>query len=250
MSVFSQLPTDIQQQILTFKDPCELTIVLKTYPKFKYLFESEHSLHQLATDYGLPYFNGITLDQLCKYQKMIKSKLLLEASKLGDVRVIEFLIQPHKRIEYKFTKIDYNWAMVSAAKGGHIEIIEMMSKLGANKYNLAMDRAAKGGHIEIVKMMRDLGANDYDSAMASAAEGGHIEIVEMMRGLGADKYNWAMARAAKKGHIEIVEMMRGLGANDYDWAMDMAAEGGHIEIVEMMRGLDADDYNEAMASAA
>ena len=61
MSVLSQLSEEIQNQIFGFKPPCELKLILQTYSKYSYLFESESSLHELAKDYGLPYYQGVHL---------------------------------------------------------------------------------------------------------------------------------------------------------------------------------------------
>ena len=109
-----------------------------------------------APPHGLPYYEGVTLDQLCEYQKMKKKELLKTAAKLGDRRVVEFLTQPHKIIEYEFSKGDYNWAMVEAVEGGHKDIVQMMLDLGADDYKWAMRSAAGGGHDEIVQMLQNL----------------------------------------------------------------------------------------------
>jgi len=103
---------------------------------------------------------------------------------------------------------DYNDAMIDAASGGQMEIVNLMLSLGADDYNLAMINAAMGGHINIVRLMLEKGATNYDSTMALAARAGHIEIVKLMLEKGATDYNWALAYARDKKYKEIVELLK------------------------------------------
>ena len=64
---------------------------------------------------------------------------------------------------------------------------------------MAIIFAAVGGHIEIVNSMLRLGATNYDEIMIYAASGGHGEIVELMSFLGATQYNRAMIQAEING---------------------------------------------------
>jgi len=162
----------------------------------------------------------------------------------------------------------HNSAMVSAARGGHIEIVKTMLDLGATNYNEAMTWAAytKGGHREIVEMMLVLMNNDttkprsYDQALVYAAGGGHREIVQMILNYGGEglriyDYKRAMFLAAKEGHLGIMEMMLKKGANtsavnEYNEAMLEAAKNGHQDVVERLLTLGANNYGWAMIEAA
>ena len=109
--------------------------------------------------------------------------------------------------------IERNEIMANASEGGHMEIVQLMLKKGANYYDHAMASAALGGHMDIMRLMLNKGANDYNEAMAEAARGGHMDIVQLMLSKGANKYNWAMPSAAYGGHIAIVKLMleKGVG---------------------------------------
>ena len=60
-----------------------------------------------------------------------------------------------------------------------------MIEKGATNWNLAMCCAAKGGHMNIVQLMIDKGAIDWNWTMKYAAEGGHMNIVQLMIEKGA-----------------------------------------------------------------
>ena len=78
------------------------------------------------------------------------------------------------------TKWDYDLAMMNAAYGGHIEIVNLMIKNGANYYHETIAYAARGGHIEIVKLMLEKGASNYDMALALTDKYNHPEIVNLI----------------------------------------------------------------------
>ena len=149
------------------------------------------------------------------------------------------------------TKVVKSAAMRWAARGGHIDIVQLMLERGANNFNQAMKYASKGGHIDIVQLMLDKGANDFNEAMEWAAIGGHIDIVQLMLDKGAnDDFEWTLIYAAKGGHIDIVQLMLDKGSNDFNLSMRFAAGGGHIDIVRLMLDRGADDFNGAIEIAA
>lgn len=102
----------------------------------------------------------------------------------------------------------YNWAMMWAASGGQIKIVDKMLELGANNYNDTLSAAISKGHLEIAELMVALGANNHTSALASAAYNGHLPIVELMLKLGANNYNDALWHSTLNNHTEISELIR------------------------------------------
>tara|TARA_R110001599_G_scaffold348704_1_gene576198 strand:- start:112 stop:753 length:642 start_codon:yes stop_codon:yes gene_type:complete len=98
--------------------------------------------------------------------------------------------------------------------------------------NRAIEWAAKGGHIDIVQLMLDKGANNYNTIMRFASENGHIDIVQLMLDKGADNFNEAMSYAALGGHIDIVQLMLDKGANDFKESISSAA--GNMDIVRLL----------------
>lgn len=184
-----------------------------------------------------------------KYQKIFNEfsilKFKFEKIKHLASNCYDILLHPLLSNVY-----DYNIAMIHAAEGGHIELVNSMLKLGANDYNWTLVYAARGGHMEIIKLMLNLGASDYNFAMEDASREGHLDIVEFMLELGADHYNTALVNGAAGGHIEIVKLMLQKGAREYNTALAWAAAGGHTEIVKLMLKLGANDYNHSMLMAA
>jgi hypothetical protein len=53
----------------------------------------------------------------------------------------------------KDNKHIFDLAMIEAAEGGNMEIVELMIEKGATHFNTAMEYAAFGGNMEIVKLM-------------------------------------------------------------------------------------------------
>jgi len=151
---------------------------------------------------------------------------------------------------FKNNRLNYNEAMIIAAKNGHIDIVKLMLEKGTTNYNEAMIIAAKNGHIDIVKLMLEKGTTNYNEAMINAAKNGHIDIVKLMLEKGAKNYDWTMINAAKNGHIDIVKLLLEYGATDYDWTMINAAGNGHIDIVKLMLEKGATDYDWTMINAA
>ena len=170
---------------------------------------------------------------------------------------------------------DFNGAMKKAASEGHIDIVELMLKHGADDLdealdedlnesldessskalnealNEAMENAAYEGHKDIVELMMDYGASK-NKAMNYAALKGHIDIVELMLKHGARGVNKALKYAASGGQIRIVKLLMEHGADDFDEAVVETSSGGHIDIMKLFYGFDFDVYslNHAMFYAA
>jgi hypothetical protein len=112
-----------------------------------------------------------------------------------------------------FKYFSINECLTWSVREENIEIVNKALKRGANDYNWAMASAAKGWHKEMVRVVLDLGADDYNWAMNGASSGGHKEIVQMMLDSGANNYNAAMSSAAKYWHKEIVQMIKNYAKN-------------------------------------
>lgn len=59
---------------------------------------------------------------------------------------------------------NYNQAMVSACKNGHIYIIKLMIEKGATNYNDALLNTSINGHTRIVKLMMETITSKYDNS--------------------------------------------------------------------------------------
>jgi len=122
-----------------------------------------------------------------------------------------------------------------AAKNGHLEIVRLLIKNGADvnivnkEKETALHLAAKNGHLEIVgllieKLLIEKGKvdtlnNNYITALHLAAKNGHLEIVKLLIENGADVnviglyVNTAIYSALERGHLEIVKLLIDNGAN-------------------------------------
>lgn len=128
-----------------------------------------------------------------------------------------------------------------------------MLELGATKYDWAMANAAKGGHVEVVELMLEKGATDYTKSLLAACQAGHLSIAKLMLDRGTDKglHNLAMALAAygrspplgdsdavhqnhlaEGGHLPIVRLLINHGATDYKRAIMYARAAGQTEVIQ------------------
>jgi ankyrin repeat protein len=156
--------------------------------------------------------------------------------------------------------IGWNLAMCNAARGGHMNIVQLMIEKGANWWNWTLYKAARGGHMDIVQLMIEKGADHCNEAMVAAARCGHIDIVQLMIDKGALRsaqqrmdWNGAMAAAARGGHhyvADIIQLMIEKGANDWNKAMYYAAGGGRMDIVLFMIEKGACNWDTTLVAAA
>jgi hypothetical protein len=65
---------------------------------------------------------------------------------------------------------NFNEIAVTAADGGHFDIVEAMIGRGANNFNELAKAAARGGNLEIVRKMILRGARDFQSIIDEANE--------------------------------------------------------------------------------
>ena len=85
-----------------------------------------------------------------------------------------------------------NYGLRGACEGGHMELAQLMIKMGADNWNWGLRGACKCGHMNIVQLMIKMGANDWDEGLWNACDGGHMELVQLMIKMGADHWNWGL----------------------------------------------------------
>jgi hypothetical protein len=75
--------------------------------------------------------------------------------------------------------------MYLAAENGHIPIMNLMIKAGANAWNTSLRRASMRGQLEMVKFLlshnKPPGRWDIRSAIAGAIKGKHTDVFEFLR---------------------------------------------------------------------
>ncbi len=57
---------------------------------------------------------------------------------------------------------DLNYGLYGACIGGHLDIVNLMVKLGANHFNWGLHYACCGGHLDLVNLMIKSGANNFN----------------------------------------------------------------------------------------
>lgn len=136
------------------------------------------------------------------------------------------------------TKDERNTAMWAAAMGGHIEIVRIMLKKGADKIGVTMHHAAAKGHTDIVKLMLEHGASKYKEDMRlslrEAASGGYTATVSLLLDNGATNLNQALDEAATKGHYDTVKLLLDRGATEYGYPLYHAKQKKHKNIVKLI----------------
>ena len=88
---------------------------------------------------------------------MRKDKLLKEAACLGQLDMINFLIEKGAN--------DWNFGMYGAAKGGRLDLVESFIQKGADYWEMGLCGAAEGGHLDLVDLFIEKGADEYYISM-------------------------------------------------------------------------------------
>jgi ankyrin repeat protein len=73
--------------------------------------------------------------------------VFLAAAGNGDINIVKYLLETQKMGN------EINQAMVNAAEGGHIDIVNLMILQGADSFDTAERFAIRSGHTNIVKLI-------------------------------------------------------------------------------------------------
>lgn len=109
--------------------------------------------------------------------KSILNHSLVNASKLGHLDVVKFLIE-HGATD------PFNAGLIHAAKAGHLDVVKFLLETDPQDINKALGAAASSGHKDIIDYLIEKGANDWTSALDKAAEGGHANLVRFFYAKG------------------------------------------------------------------
>ena len=77
--------------------------------------------------------------------------------------------------------------MLEAAGDGHIDVVMLMIRKGANNWNGGLNTASMGGWIELVKLMIENGATNQSEGLYWAKRFGHTDIAEYLRKVIAER---------------------------------------------------------------
>lgn len=235
-------------QFLSLQDILSL---MTSNSKIKEKFHNKEVNIQLANYYGFPY--ALNLVELKEYEDMEINQRLILAAKIGDLRIINKMIQ--------LGADDFDEAMIKAARYGHEIIVDRMVDLDAERFNFAMAAAARGGYEKLVDKFIKLGAKNFNQAMVSASKGGHEKIIDKLINLGANNFedsfyaaiagrhekiisrfqfpevntNRAFLAAAKKQDIEYLKRYdKNISSDIYNMALHFATENGNEKMMDWL----------------
>ncbi|CAJ0574622.1 unnamed protein product, partial [Mesorhabditis spiculigera] len=152
---------------------------------------------------------------------------LMEASQEGHFDIAKMVVD--RATKEQKESIDYkqklNTSLAIAAESGHVDVVELLMKHGADPntevdHRTALMKACKHGFRDVAAYLMEHGAdvnrlssNNDMTALILASGGGFKEIVELLLKHGAnpgvivkDGYTCIM-EAAKNGHAEILEIL-------------------------------------------
>ena len=121
-----------------------------------------------------------------------------------------------------------------------------------------MCTAAKNGHLEVVQMLLEAGADKElpnilgEPPLFAACEKGHVDIVKLLLAEGAEqKVNLEgespLFIAAHGGHVEVAKQLlqtSGEDLGDIRRSAQIASECGHWEIVKLLEGCPVPNQSE------
>ena len=88
---------------------------------------------------------------------------MTSAGRRGHIDVVKKLID--EKGEDYFSIGDFNDVLFQASWGGHLDIVKLMVKKGANDFNMAIRNATLTGQQEIVDYLNDILHNDKNQSM-------------------------------------------------------------------------------------
>lgn len=189
----------------------------------------------------LLFYNRFKLEQwsfkLNRWSKKISKANLKKGFKhaiyQSDRELVDFFISKQG------ATINWNDALLIAAKAGHRDLVDLFISKGAHGRNSELLRAAARNNTNAI-VRRDLidffiekGAVNWDYGLGGAARGGHRDLVDFFISKGANYWHGAIQDAARGGHLDLVDFFIEKGdAGNLNPALYSAARGGHRDLVD------------------
>ncbi len=176
------------------------------------------------------------------------------AGKSGNLNLVKYLITPDVP-EEQIVNI-----LKGAIEAGNINIVEFLDR---DIPNNALLVAAKGGNIEMVEYLLnnyDIDINE-DNFVNAASESGNLELVKYFVKLGADPHldeDFALVSAAASGNVDVLKYLVELNLNleqgrNYATSLSIIpAAKGYLNIIKYLeeRGIPFDDVKLLNVAAA
>ncbi|KAH9115559.1 hypothetical protein LEN26_000516 [Aphanomyces euteiches] len=160
--------------------------------------------------------------------KCAEANLIDWAACNGQLHVIEFL-QEATDGRARCTP----WAMDSAAKHGHVEVLKWLHHHRSEGCTTAAVReAARNGHLHVLQWLARHCICLWSDAMDLAAANGRLAVVEWLHESKRPCSTKAFIGAASNGHLKVVQWLdQHRSAYCTTDAMDGAAKNGHLDVV-------------------
>ena len=184
--------------------------------------------------------------------------LLLEAASKNDLQRVLHFLNKGVPIEVK-DSLGYT-ALMLAAKNGHIDIVNALSRAGAKIDNTnkggttALLLALQQGHIDVMNTLlangANIGANGNNAVgLRTASKSSVIVQATLNAGLAVDARDWhhytSLLYAAQQGCIEVVRMLLDAGAD-----IEAQAPSGETALITACRYGRTDTVKELLIRGA
>ncbi|QDZ24476.1 hypothetical protein A3770_13p69940 [Chloropicon primus] len=111
-----------------------------------------------------------------------------------------------------------------------------------NNEVVAVLGAAAGGHIAMLEWLRSKGCEFDESTCSGAAKGGHLDVLKWLRSQDppCDWDQETCRKAARRGHLDVLQWARSQDPPcDWNWrTCKWAARGGHLDVLKWLRSQD------------
>ena len=193
--------------------------------------------------------NGATLTE----EDLISRRAAIHfVAKEGHVGALEFLLS--KRVDVNCVDISKTTPLMFAVSNGHVRVAELLLQSGATVASCQdlLTSAARGGKIEMLELILNNGAlldepdSEGDRALIEAAKAGHEFATKFLLDRGAEiacgnsHHRNALHEAAGQGHVEVSRILLAGGA-DVEELLDRsytplhyAACAAQVEAVELL----------------
>ncbi|KAK6354158.1 hypothetical protein TWF730_008571 [Orbilia blumenaviensis] len=170
---------DVVEELLKFGANAKINIQLSR----------EETLAEIAAKHGHLH---VLKHLLPKPKGEDRISLLCAAAKAGQLLIVEYLLNSHRTQSNSSDKIQYETALIQAAKGGYPEIVRVLLSAGVDpnckvaEKRTALHYAAQKGHPEVAKILIDYDAkvNSSDSMRNSplhiAAIHGAVQVAKLL----------------------------------------------------------------------
>jgi len=186
-------------------------------------------------------------------------RMALEAAKGGFVNIVKEVTTKLQGATYNGTRLsklaskkqfqDWTDIGLDAARNGHINVVELALKYGADPNRIA-EVAAHNNHSDIVQLAIDRGADNVNDIAEYASDFGRVDILKLVIRYGADVWGDIAVGAARGGDVELLKEALKHGPSNYNKIAEGGASNCETEIVEIALSLGANNLDEIAAKAA